>query len=74
MVSACILVQYQSGRGRDALKAVKKVKGVKRAFITFGRWDVVAEVEVPDLKTLGAIALKVNGLRGVRASETLVGL
>ncbi len=72
MVSACVLVQVDPGRG-DALKAIKKLKGVKRAFVTFGRWDLVAEVDVADVKTLGELALKVNGLRGVRASETLVG-
>ena len=55
------------------MKAVKKVKGVQRAFNTFGRWDVVAEVEVPDVKSLGEAAHKIHGLRGVRASETLVG-
>ena len=35
-------------------------------------WDVVAEVMVTDLKALGDVALKINGLEGVTASETLI--
>jgi hypothetical protein len=32
-----------------------------------------AEVDVADIKALGELALKVNGLRGVKANETVVG-
>lgn len=74
MVFGCILVCCESGKSKSVADEVKKIKGVKRAFATVGRWDVAAQVQAPDLKALREIALKVHNTSGVRASETLVGL
>ena len=73
MVFACVLISCEAGRFRDVVEEAKKVQGVKKAFGVHGRWDAVAEVEVADIKALGELALKINGLRGVKANETLVG-
>lgn len=51
----------------------RKIEGVKRAFGVHGRWDIVAEIEAADLKALGEAVLKIHGMEGVRATETLVG-
>jgi len=72
MVSACIWICCEPGKYPDVAKKVKEVKGVVRAFSTSGRWDVIAEVGVGDMKALTEVALKINGLSGVRATETLV--
>jgi len=74
MVLACILVCCQAGKYKDVAAELKKVKGVKRAFGVHGRWDVVAEIEAADLKTLSETVLKLHGLPGVRATETLISL
>ena len=78
MVFACVLISCESGKSKDVAEEVKKLKGirgeVKKAFSVHGRWDAVAEVDVADIKALGELALKVNGLRGVKANETLVGI
>ena len=74
MVFACVLISCESGRSKDIAEEVKKLKGVKKAFGVHGRWDAVAEVDVADIKALGELALKINGLRGVKANETLVGI
>lgn len=73
MVFACVLICCESGKFRDVTEELRKLQGVKRAFGVHGRWDAVAEVEVADIKGLGELALKINGLRGVKANETLVG-
>jgi len=67
------LISCEAGKFKDVSEEVKKLQGVKRAFGVHGRWDAVAEVEVADINALGELALKVNGLRGVKANETLVG-
>ncbi len=72
MVSACILVCCESGMYYEVTKKIKEISGVVRAFSASGRWDVIVEVEVPDLKNLTEISLKINSLPGVRATETLV--
>jgi len=72
MVVACILVCCQAGKFKEVATELKKMKGVKRAFGVHGRWDAVAEIEVADLKALGQAVLKLHGLPGVRATETLI--
>jgi len=73
MVLACVLICCEPGQYNGVVSELKKINGVKKAFGVHGRWDVVAEVEVANLKALGDLALKINGLKGMRATETLVG-
>lgn len=73
MVLACVLICCEPGKYNGVVSELKKINGVKKAFGVHGRWDVVAEVEVANLKALGDLALKINGLKGMRATETLVG-
>ncbi|MFX0069367.1 MAG: Lrp/AsnC ligand binding domain-containing protein [Promethearchaeota archaeon] len=72
MVLACILVNCKRGEFSGVVEEIKSFEGVKSAFSTPGRWDVVVEVETTDLKSLTEVSLKINGLGGVRATETLV--
>lgn len=73
MVFACVLISCKPGKYGKVVGELKKLGEVKRAFGVHGRWDVVAEIEVADLGALGGAALKINGLGGVMASETLIG-
>jgi len=73
MVLGCVLFCCESGKIKSVVEEVKKAKGVKRAFSVHGRWDVVAEVEAADIKTLGEVVMKLHGVSGVKATETLVG-
>jgi len=72
MVLACVLIGCKAGKYSKVVNELKKLKDVKKALGVHGRWDVVAEVMVTDLKALGDVALKINGLEGVTASETLI--
>lgn len=72
MVSACVLICCESGKYSEVAKKVKELNGVVKAFSTCGRWDVIAEVDAVDMKALADVTLKINGLSGVRATETLV--
>ncbi len=72
MVSACVLIACGPGRYPGVAERIRGLKGVVRAFSASGRWDVVAEIEAANLKGLTEIALRINGLPGVRATETLV--
>jgi DNA-binding Lrp family transcriptional regulator len=72
MVSGCILVCCKPGLYSDVAKDIQGLKGVVVAFSASGRWDVITEIEVADMKALSDLMLKINGLPGVRATETLV--
>ena len=72
MISACVLVRCKAGKIRRVAERVKEIEGVVRVFTAAGRWDVVAEIEAADLKSLTNIALKINKLPNILATETLV--
>ncbi len=50
-----ILVHVRAGEDRDLLRALKGQPGVLRADVTFGPYDVIVEVEAPDLPGLGKL-------------------
>lgn len=72
MVSACVLIRTEHGRFEDVVKSVGQVKGVKRVFPVLGRYDVVADVEVENMRNLGSTVLRISRLSGVVFTETLV--
>jgi len=71
-MKAAILVFTEAGKFDEVVAGLKKIAGVKHAFTVAGRADVAALVEVPDLKGLSNLTLKVFKTPGVTASETLV--
>lgn len=74
MIEAVVLVACEAGKYVSVASDIRKVKGVKESFPVFGRWDVVAKMEAKDLSSLSDVVLKVNGMRTVKATETLIGV
>jgi len=68
---ACLLVKTAPTRTVEVLEAVKKVKGVKKAYVVYGRFDMVAFVEGPGYPALRELTAKINSVDGVRSTETL---
>ncbi len=73
MVKAVILVTTKPGEAKAVPKRLKRLRGVKRAYSTLGRWDGVVIAEDMNLEQVGQLAIKVNSTNGVKATETLVG-
>ena len=72
MVKACLLVKTTPVKGERVLEKVKKIKGVKRAFLAYGRADVVILVDTEKYEEVLNITSKVHGIDGVRSTETLI--
>ncbi len=53
---------------------VAKVQSVKDAFDVTGRFDCVALVEVGDMPRLRRTIFEIQGVKGVRKTETMVEL
>jgi len=71
MTKACVLLKVQPGKEKAAAQQAAKVAGVKYAFVTLGRFDVVAAAEARDPAALGKVVEDLNRIDGVVASETL---
>jgi uncharacterized protein with GYD domain len=71
MLNACILLKVVPIKAYVILSAVKEIDGVRKAHFTHGRFDIVVFVEVVDYKELRAVTTKINGIEGIRSTETL---
>jgi len=68
-----VLLRLEAGKEESVLAKVKNVKDVKKVQAVFGRWDLVATVEAPDLKGLTSLVIKeIRAIDGVSATETLI--
>lgn len=54
------------------LESVRKIKGVTKAFFTFGRYDLVAFIEAPVVGDICRVVLEINRLPNVTSTETLL--
>ena len=71
MLNACILLKIVPLKANAILSAVKAISGVRKAYFTYGRFDVAVFVDVADYKELRAVTTKINGVEGIRSTETL---
>jgi DNA-binding Lrp family transcriptional regulator len=70
-MEAIVYIRTDPGKCLAILEKVKKVPGVKVAFATAGRFDIVARIEAADLKELGDVVVKkIQGIAGIRYTET----
>jgi hypothetical protein len=71
MLNACILLKVVPIKAHVILSAVKEISGVRKAYFAYGRFDITIFVEVADYKELRTVTSKINGVEGVRSTETL---
>jgi len=65
------LIKTKPAASDDVLSSLRKVRGVRKAYVVYGRFDLVAFAEGPDYPTLRELTAKVNSIEGVRSTETL---
>jgi len=71
MLNACILLKVVPTKAEIILDTVRKIDSVKKAYFTYGRFDIVIFVKVEDYKELREVTTRINGIEGVRSTETL---
>ncbi|MBS7640362.1 MAG: Lrp/AsnC ligand binding domain-containing protein [Candidatus Bathyarchaeia archaeon] len=72
-MKAFIEIYVAAGSLDMVLEAVKRVEGVKEAYPVTGHCDIIAVVEVPDLKALANLVTKcIHTIKGVESTETLI--
>ena len=71
MLDACILLKVVPTKADMILDTIRKVTGVRKAYFTYGRFDLAVFVEVEDYKKLREITTQINAIEGIRSTETL---
>ncbi len=70
-MEAIVCIRTEPGKALKIVETVKKVPGVKVAFATTGRFDIIARVEAVDLKALGETVVgRIQTIGGVKNTET----
>ena len=71
MLNACVLLKVVPTKADSILETVKTIKEVRKAYFTYGRFDIVVFLEVEGYKDLREITGRLNDIPGVRSTETL---
>ena len=72
MINACVLVRCKAGKYEEVSNMAKKLTNVKNAYTVFGRWDVIVEIQAPQMTDIDATTTEINTFEGVRSIETLI--
>ncbi len=71
-LNACILIKTTPLQTEDVLSKAQKLKGMRKVFIAYGRFDLVAFVEGANYPAIRELTADLNSIKGVRSTETLV--
>lgn len=71
-LNACILIKTTPLQTELVLQKTKSLKGVRKAFLAYGRYDLVAFVRVDEYGEIRKLTGEINSVQGVRSTETLV--
>lgn len=71
-LEACVLLKTVPLQTEGVLRQVKALGGVRKAFVVYGRYDLVAFVQAEAYPQLRQLTGEINSMAGVRSTETLV--
>ena len=75
MALAIVLISAEPGKDRKVANEVKKLKGVEKAFLVSGLYDVVARVQRGSTEEILALVYdKIRPIPGVKSSQTMFAL
>jgi DNA-binding Lrp family transcriptional regulator len=70
-MKAYVMIKIHAGDVKEVVNRLRTLSSVKEAHMTFGPYDAVAEVETPDVATLGQVtALEIQTIPGVEQTLT----
>jgi len=73
-LEAYVLIDAEPGRIWEVADATLKIKGVKKAHAVTGQYDAIAYVEFIKMDDLGKTIEKIQQLKGVRRTQTLIAI
>lgn len=69
-VRAVTTIEIEGGRSNTVLAALGKMAAVRAVHSTNGRWDMVAELDTPDLAAFSEALDLIRAVEGINATET----
>ena len=73
MPAAFIVINAEMGSEEEVLDELKKLEGVKEAYLVYGVYDIIAKVEADSMEELKeAVTWKVRKINKVRSTLTML--
>jgi DNA-binding Lrp family transcriptional regulator len=73
-MEAYVLMNTEANALWKVAEATLRIEGVRKAQAVTGQFDVVALVSFPKIEDLGEIIEKIQHLKGVRGTQTLISI
>jgi DNA-binding Lrp family transcriptional regulator len=73
-LEAYILIDAEPGMIWEVAETALKMRGVQKADAVAGQYDAVVCVDFVNMDALGRIIEKIQGLKGVRRTQTLIAI
>jgi len=74
-ITCFVHIKTSVGKAFEVLENVKKIEGVVEAYTVTGEYDIIAKVEVKDLKDLGdKVVKKIHSIDGVLSTVTSIAI
>jgi len=71
--AAFIVINAEMGSEEEVLDELKKLEGVKEAYLVYGVYDIIAKVEADSMEELKeAVTWKVRKINKVRSTLTML--
>ncbi|MCS7111907.1 MAG: Lrp/AsnC ligand binding domain-containing protein [Ignisphaera sp.] len=72
-MKAFVEIGVEPGTLELVLESIRKIEGVKEAYPVTGHCDIIAVVEVAELKLISEIVVKhIHRIKGVKYTQTLL--
>lgn len=71
-VRAMMAIELRAAEARQVVAALRRMPEVGRVHSTNGRWDLIAELDTPDLAALDRALTAIRALKAVANSETSI--
>ena len=71
-LNACLLIKTTPLETEKVKQRLKRMKDVRKVFVAYGRYDLVAFAQGSTYASLRKLTGLVNAIDGVRSTETLV--
>jgi DNA-binding Lrp family transcriptional regulator len=71
-LNTCILIKTTPTQTDAVLQKTQAMTEVRKAFVAYGRYDLVVFARSPDYSAIRKLTSEINSLEGVRSTETLV--
>ena len=69
-MKAYVLITAKRGTANKVAETLKKIKNVKSAECVFGRYDLIAIVESPEMKTISRVVQQLQKQENILHTET----